>query len=241
MKKLLFILLLISSVSNGQIVINRSFGTLTSQTTNATSFGVGPATYTAGRLYIYVAQTTGTTNAGTISSTTLTWDNLGGIGNSTNRIQVYRCMPSATVSGETVTLGTFGGGSTGYTVTIYEITGVVQTGTNGADAVAQINSAGPTTGADPAITLSALSGSGSAVIGWFSNDANPFAGTQEAGGWSEIYDSGYSSPTTGFYETARNGTTDNTVVVTAASSTWIGVALELRMRPNNGFFQLFKH
>lgn len=239
MIRLLFILLLSTSVAQGQIVINRAFGALSSQTTNGVSFGFAPQTYTAGRLYLFIVQTTGTTNNGTVSSTTLTWTSVGNIGNSTNRIQVFRCMPSSTATSETVTIGTFGGGSTGYSFAMYEITGVPTTGTNGADAIVQAVTTGPTTGTDPTINLAAISGNGNAVIGWFSNDANPFTGAQESG-WSEIYDSGYSTPTTGMYETARNPTVDNTVVVTAASSTWIGIAIEIKMRPNNGFFQLFK-
>lgn len=236
MRYIIFILLL-SIEANSQIVINRA-SALASQTTNATSFSLGPATFTAGRLYLFIAQTTGTTNPGTISSTTLTWTSVASVGNSTNRIQVFRCVPGSTAIGETVTLGTFGGGSTGYSVAYYEITGVVTTGTNGADAIVQAVTQAATTGTDPTINLAAISGNRNAVIGWFSNDANPFGGAEESG-WTEIFDSGYSTPTTGMYETARNPTNDNSVVVTAASSTWIGIAIELKAATNSGFFKLF--
>lgn len=238
MKKILTIALLISTIAKGQIVINRSYSALASVTTNASSFGVATGTFTAGKLYIFVGQSTGTTNNGVITSTSLTWTNIANVGNSTNRLQVFRCMPSTTVTGENVNLGTFGGGSTGYSFALYEISGVVTTGTNGADAIVQSGTAGPTTGTNPTINLSAITATNNMVIGWFSNGANPFTGTQE-GGWSEIFDGGYNTPATGMYETSRNPTTDNTVVVTAASSTWIGLAMELKANTNNGFFKLF--
>jgi hypothetical protein len=229
----LLILLFTPFVCFGQITFTEklSFNT---QTTNATSFGTGATTFDAGKLYLFVAQTTGTTNPGTISSTSLTWTSVAAVGDATNRIQVFRCMPAAITEGETVTLGTFGGGSTGYSVVIYEITGVVTTGTNGANAIAQSVTQSATTGTNPAITLAALFSGSSAVMGIFSNNAEPFGGTS-VGGWSEIQDVGYATPTTGYYETRDISTVDNTVSVTAASSTWIGIAIELKSSISTGF------
>jgi hypothetical protein len=236
MKKLLFILLLSPVFCFGQIVITNDFLT-TSQTTNATSFGLGPATFDAGKLYILVAQTTGTTNDGTVSSTTLTWTSIGSAGNSTNRIQLFRCLPGSTASGETVTVGTFGGGSTGYSIGIYEITGVVTTGTNGADAIVQVVSTGPTTSNNPSLEMGAISNPQNAIMTFWSNNTNPFGGTP-ASGWTEIVDGGYETPTTGYYEMRRIGTTDAIPTVTAASSTWIGIVFELQSSASRRIFSI---
>jgi len=222
MKKLLFILLLVSNYSWGQISINNL--SIVSTDANATSFSRGPTTFTANKLYLWVTMTTGTTNPGTVTSTTLTWDNVISTGNSTRRISVWRCLPTSTATGETVTLGTFGGGSTGYSEFLIEVTGM-QLGANGANAIIQAVSGGAT-GADPSITMATLS-QRNAVIAAFFNDANPFGGAAESG-WSEVWDSGYTPPTSGVYDMQRINTSDNTPTVTSASSTWIGIAIELR-------------
>lgn len=226
MKKILFILLFSNGIANAQInlIVKGSDGP---STTNASATGFGPTTFNAGRLYLFVVQTSGTTNPGTITATSLTWTSVASVGNATNRLQVFRCVPSTDVSGESVSLGTFGGGSTGSTARLYEVIGTKNTGTNGADAIVQAPTAGPTTGTNPTITMSALTGTRNTVISFWSNNANTFGGTQETG-WTEVSDLGYNSPVTGFYEMRRATTVDNTPTVTAASSTWIGVAIELQ-------------
>ncbi len=225
MKKLLF--LLFPVFSYGQITINTAFTGYTTVTTDASAFGHSSKTFTAGRLYLFVAMTTGTTNPGTISGTTSsTWTSVVATGNSTRRIQVFRYLPASTISGETVNIGTFGGGSTGYSTIIIEITGAVTTGSNGADAILQTGTGGAT-GTNPSITLGSGATNGNAIISLFFNDANPFGGTEESG-WTETNDDGYSTPTAGGYTMTRTNTTDNTPTVTASSSTWIGVAIELK-------------
>jgi hypothetical protein len=224
--RLLLTILLLPIVASSQIVFADKLA-FTSQTTNATAMSAGPTTFDAGKLYLLVLQTTGTANDGAISSTTLTWSSVATVGDATNRIQIFRCVPGSNVSGETVTVGTFGGGSTGYSFGIYEITGALITGINGGDAFPQSSSTSATTGSNPTINLSSIASERNTVIAFFSNNANTFGGTPEAG-WSEIQDLGYATPTTGYYETRRSSTTDNTVVVTASSSTWIGIALEIQ-------------
>lgn len=222
-KKILFILLLVSNFSFGQITIDITFGMI-STSADATAFSRGPATFTAGKLYLWVTMTTGATNVGTISSTTLTWENVITVGDATRRISVWRCLPTTTATGETVTLGTFGGGTTGYAEVMW-VCDNVQLGGNGANAIRQAVSSSAT-GTDPTITMATL-GQRNAVVSFWENDQNPFGGTAEAG-WSEIDDTGFDTPTTGFYDMYRINTSDNTPLVTAASSTWIGVAIELR-------------
>jgi hypothetical protein len=226
LRKLITIFLLLPLLSFSQVTITE-FASFTSQTTNSTAFGFTNMTLQAGRLYLFVAQTTGTTNPGSITATSLTWTSVASVGDATNRIQVFRCLPGVLTEAEDISLGTFGGGSTGNSYVIYEITGVVTTGTNGSDAIVQAVTQTATTGTNPSISLAALSSSRASVMGIFSNNASPFGGTAETD-WTEIQDVGYSTPTTGYYETRRHLTSDNTVTVTSASSTWIGVAIELQ-------------
>lgn len=227
MRKLLVILSLCFCIkSNSQISINTAFTGYTTSTTDVSAFGHANKTYTAGRLYLFIGSTTGTANAGTISGTTSsTWTSIVDIGNSTRRIQIFRFMPSTTIVNETVNLGTFGGSSTGYTTVILEISGVDQSGTNGSGAIYQTVTGG-TTGTDPSITMAATS-TNNGIITFFYNDANPFGGTPESG-WTEVNDDGYSTPSAGGYTMTRINTTDNTPTVTAASSTWIGAAIEIK-------------
>lgn len=227
MKNILFILFLFSSVLNAQIVINKTFVGLATTTTDASAYGIPNHTYTAGRLYIYFAITTGTTNAGTISGNVeTTWDAVVSTGDATRRIQIFRCMPTVTTaSTEDVNIGGFGSTASGSTIGIWEITGIDQSGTNGSGAITQTTTGGAT-GIDPTLTLSALMNS-NAVIAIFFNDLNPFGGTNESG-WAEDFDSGYTTPDAGTYVTSRVNGADNTPMVTAASSTWVGVAIEFK-------------
>lgn len=234
MKKYLYSILLFVSCNvcryetvYAQIVINKTYSTVSTTTTNGTAFGINSSTLTAGKLYLFIATTTGTTNNGTITATTTTWTNVANVGDATRRVQIFRCVPSSTVSGESVQLGTFGGGSTGYSVAIWEITGVPTTGTNGSDAIVQAVTATGTATANPSITMSGLANSNSAVIAVFANSLNPFGGTAESG-WTEDFDSGYTTPDAGSYYMSRLTTTDNTPTVTASASDWAGVAIELK-------------
>lgn len=223
--RILFILFLISCKCEAQINISNAAG-LACSSTNATAVGYSDRVYTAGKLYLFVLMTTGATNPGTISGTTLTWSEVITTGNSTRRIQIYRAMPTVTTaSTEDLLANNFGGAITGYAAALYEITGIPTTGTNGSDAIVQAVSGGAT-GADPSITMAAISNNRSAVISAFFNDANPFNGTPESG-WEEAGDCGYDTPDAGGYVMTRLLTTDNTPTVTASSSTWIGVAIEL--------------
>ncbi len=223
MKKLIF--LLFPVFSYGQITINKTFVTVSSITTNAISVQSNPLTYTVGKLYIMFSAATGATNTGSSTSTTLTWTQIVATGNSTRRINVFYCMPSSTATSEQAGVSWGVAGTTGYDFGIWEVSGVPTT-SSGADAIVQSVSGG-TTGTNPTLTLSGLLNSHSAVISYFFNDANPFGGTAESG-WTEDVDDGYSSPTAGGYAMSRINTTDNTPTVTASSSTWIGVAFELR-------------
>ncbi len=224
MKKLLFLLFPIFSY--GQITIDKAILPLETHSTDILSTSTNPAVFTAGHLYIVFSAATGATNAASCTGTTLTWTSIIATGNSTRRMAIFYCMPASTTSSsEVITVGYGLAGTTGYAFGVWDVTGVPTT-SSGADAIVQSTSGG-TTGADPSLTLSALQNGRSAVISFFFNDANPFGGSAESG-WTEDFDNGYTIPTAGTYVMSRKTTTDNTPSVTASSSTWIGVAFELR-------------
>ncbi len=219
MKKLIFILFPVFSY--GQITINKSFLGANTSTSDVTSFGQGPATFTAGRLYIFMTASTGGANHGGVGGTTLTWDTLIIYGDATRRIEIFYVVPNSTVSGESVAVGSFGGAITGFTAAVWEVTGF-----NTTTPFAQLNF-DTQTGTDPTITLGTLQSNHSAVVAFFFNSNNPFGGTPESG-WSEDFDNGYATPDAGSYLMSRVNTIDPTPTVTSASSTWIGVAFELK-------------
>jgi hypothetical protein len=226
MRKLIFLFLLaFSNYVSAQISIGW-VSPLSATTSNASSFGYSSATLLPGKLYFFIGITTGTTNPGTLSSTTQTWSSIVSIGDATRRLQIFRCMPTTTVTGEAINLSSFGGGSTGYIVGLMEVSGVVTTGTNGADAIIQTVTAGPTTSANPSITMAAISSNRNSVIAIFGNNTNVFGGAQEAG-WNEDSDIGYNTPISGGYMMSRHLTTDNTPSITVSSTTWLGAAIEL--------------
>src|SRR5687768_15739396 len=223
MKKLLFILFLFPLLSQGQITIT-AVTTPENITTNASAFSYADQTLTEGKLYLFVAGMTGASGYGTVAGTTLTWDVVSQVGDATRRLAVYRCMPTSTVTLEDITLNSFGG-CTGYFVALYEISGVITTGTNGANAIVQAVSNTGTASANPTVTMAALTGTINAVISFFTNSLNPFGGTVESG-WTEDFNSGYATPDNGSYIMHRLTTTDNTPTVTASSSDYAGIAIE---------------
>jgi hypothetical protein len=99
-------------------------------------------------------------------------------------------------------------------------------------AFTQAGTADGVSGTDPAITLAALQATAdNAVVYACMNEINPFAGTAEAS-WTEQWDTGHATPTTGVYVGYRLATSDNTIAVTQGSaSRWCAVAVELN--PND--------
>lgn len=225
MKKLLAIFFLLPLVCFGQLVI-------TSPTNAFNTAGVGAIvspTLTNGRLYILyvgVSNSGGTAATASVTGTGQTWTQLGSSTNTSGdkRIQVFHYAATSTTTSNISF--SYTGTQDGSWVQLYEITGCPMTGTNGSDALVQyIPSEGTST--DPSISGMNPLQARAAVIAGFINNSNPFTGTVEAG-WTEDIDDGFSTPTIGGYTMHRLNTTDNTPTVTAASSDWIGVAIEIK-------------
>lgn len=229
-KLLLFLVLFISVACTAQV-------TITNVTTSNYSTGglaaFGGFTFTEGRMYIIFFGTsfTGSTPATvSLSGTGQTWTEVGTSGGALNttsqrRIQAFRFAPASTNT-NTVSVTYGGTGSQdGSFYYIIQITGCLTTGTNGSDGIIQAVTDDDGS-ADPTITLAALTNR-SGVIMSFINENNPPAGTAESG-WSEVHDGGYGTPNTGGYLMSITSSSDNTPTVTAASSNWAGIAIELK-------------
>jgi len=220
MKKILFILLLVSNFCFGQITITevRALATTCGQ---AVFSEVTNITLTAGKLYFYVVWEVNI--IGTLSSSDgNNWETVAQVGGNAMHLQVYRFMPTTTTTTDDVRITWASPYSQSSKIILYEIENA-QTGSNGANAIRQVVT-DSANAADPDITMAAL-GQRNAVITFWINNQNGFGGTPESG-WSELYDSGCVYPV-GFYVMDRITTNDNTPTVTAASSDWKGIAVEL--------------
>jgi hypothetical protein len=230
MKKLLTILLFLPLISFGQITV-AAWGPNSFTTSGIAT--ISGATFTAGKLYIIFLCTTDASTPGTstITSSNTTWTEIATvtgaiIASPTIRLTAFRFLPTSTVS-ETLNVTT-GGTQTGAWAYGLEITGMDNTGTNGANAIVQSVTANDNATIHPSISLAAISSTRNAVIAGFANDVNPPAGTVEAS-WTEHVDNGFNTPTTGGYVMSRISTTDNTPSWSAAVfSNWLGIAIEIK-------------
>jgi hypothetical protein len=230
MRKILFILLFFPVISNGQASITAVVSSTNFTTGQSVSFSL---TKTAGRLYVVVV---GVSNGGgtpatvSLSGTGETWTEIGSAGGALNttvqaRIQAFRFNCTSTLPSNTTSFS-FSGSLDGDWFIVYEVTNVLTTGTNGADAIVQVVTSSNNSDTNPTITMTALSGRAS-VLAAFMNNINPFGGTAESG-WSEDEDDGFSTPDRGGYSMTRYNTTDNTPSVTVSSSNWAGIAIEFK-------------
>lgn len=225
MKKLLFILsLFVSCAGSGQITfLHKADGF---QTLGIGS--IGSTTYTGGKLYILFAGTTNTSSPATVSLSggATTWTEIANIvsDDGTMRLQAFRYAPASNET--TAVTVTYTGTQNGGFVQMGEITGADVTGTNGSNAIVQAVTDAIDANANPSITMSALTGNNAAIVG-FINNLNPFGGTVEAG-WTDRNQSGYATPDCGGLYMTRPNAGDNTPTVTAATSNWAGIAIEIK-------------
>ena len=223
MRKLLTILFFIPVVCFSQM-------TITPSNIGFSSTGVGTIvapTLTSGRLYILivgVSNGAGTPATVSLTGTGQTWTLIDQIvSTSDRRIAAYRYAPTSTTTSDINF--SYTGTQDGAWCTLFEIVGSVTSGTNGSDAIVQAPTSN-TGGPDPTIAMSALLNRASVIIA-FTNNVNPFNGTVESG-WTEAIDNGYGTPDTGAYAMYRNNTSDNTPTVTASSTDWAGIAIEIK-------------
>jgi len=231
MKKVLFILLLVSNFCFGQINLN--FTTQGPYDYSTSGLGaVNSQTYYKGKVYlfIYLRFAAATPGDFSVTGTNTTWTpivNTTAITTATDlaRLKVFVCSPSADY---TEALSISGAGlATGTISVLLEIDGT-PTNNNGSGAIVQVVTGSADAGADPTITMAALeTTSRNTVLAFFGNNVNPFGATMETD-WTELSQGGFNTPTSGGVFIKRDYTVDNTPSVVASASDWIGVAFEIR-------------
>ena len=227
MKKLIFLLFPVFSYGQVTLAPTAQFG----YTYSTTAFGVvNSQTYTAGKLYICIIMRVDATAVAdfALTGTSSTWTEIANVTAITTatdlaRLKVYRYAPASDVT-EGLSISN-AGSQDGAVGVIYEITGTINTGSNGADAIVQIVTDAQDANANPTITMAALNPKNT-VVAFFGNDVNPFGATEESG-WAKLSENGFTVPTTGGVFISRHRTSDNTPSVTASASNWVGVAIEL--------------
>lgn len=186
--------------------------------------------FVANRVYFFFVTVYQTNNTPSCTSgqslTTVT-----SAGNFHRKIHVFSYAPSANATQNiTFNYGLSGAPKSGGWV-MYYVDGAPYTN-NGADAIVQavVDSA---TGADPEINTMSTFLPAASVVAVIANDHNPFGGSIESG-WTEDLDEGCleggGTESKGRYAMSRRNTTDNTPSATVTSSSWVGIAIEVRNR-----------
>lgn len=224
MKRILSILLLLPVFSYGQISMSNllTFGPNYCSGCTGGHGGGNTQTFTKGKIYIAITASAGfapaSVAAGPNAFTLVSQVTVG-----SRYLGLYVYAPLSTHTGAFWFEYSPNGSCYDYGKG-YEISGV-PSGSNGIVAIKQVvtNSG---TSADPSITLSALS-SGNAVMAFFINSSGDFTGSPESP-FTELWDEGCVTYPISTYGMRNISGSDNTPSFTAASSTWAGIAIELR-------------
>lgn len=139
------------------------------------------------------------------------------------RLTLFRAMKSSGLVNGTFTV-TLADSGTGCAARLIQVSGVVTTGTDGADAILNVSTNSNNASANPSVTLGAFDDAGNATILFLgTNTATvPTGGT----GITVISHSTYGTPT-GSVAAAWNPANDTAPDLVLASSAWAAIAVEL--------------
>lgn len=207
-------------------------------TSNATSYTTGSFTPGVNTLYLLAvvhSDAAPETTIPTITTTTgLTFVQVGSsvpfdtIASNVHRITLFRAMKASGLSAGTVTVNLADAG-TGCAAQVIPVTGVVTTGTDGADAVRNIVTGSANANANPSITLGSFASSLNGVFACFGFDvqSTPTAGTGFSVAGGAMF---YATPDTTVF-TQWNWQNATTVDCALAAADWGGIACELVADP----------
>lgn len=133
---------------------------------------------------------------------------------------MFYCSNPSTLT-EAIEYGNFGSTGQNCRMIVYELNGAKRSATPTAQEVS-----GSGSGANPSITMAAISSTRNIVVAAFMNDVNPFGGIGEAG-WNVRLNHGNTTPDMGSFCEDQVSPTDNTPSVTVGASNWIGLAIEI--------------
>lgn len=193
-------------------------------TSNATSYAMTAFTPSANSTLVVMVFASGTVGAGTMTGGSLSWTRKTSIlFNSTSTAYVFWANTGSSPASTTITFDCSADAATGAVMTAFQFT---DSDVVTADPIKQVKTAA-TTAANPTITFDAAMGTLNGYAAGFSVPRSPPASTPPTS-WTEIADTGYSTPTGGASAAYRaGGETGSTVTFTSASAAYGMIAVEV--------------
>lgn len=202
----------------------------TADTSNTTSYAGTNFTPSANNLLLYFVNAAGTVAVATMSGGSLTWTRQDSQlnDNGVDTLYVFTAPTGSSPASCTPTFDCTGDAATGVTMCGYTISGY-----NTSSPIVQIVK-GSGNAANPAVTFATLNTNNAYFIGVGVNRTAP-AVDPPSGSWTEICDTGHSSPGGGLQSSFRvNGETGTTYTCNAASSRYAIIGVEIAVAPTAG-------
>jgi hypothetical protein len=218
----------------GTLAVTEITAAVIASTSNATTYASASFTPVANRLYLLAvvhSDAAPEATVPTIATTTgLNFVQVGSsiafdsIASNLHRITLFRAMKPSGLSAGTYTV-TLADAGTGCAALLAEVTGVVTTGTDGADAIRNNVTRVFDATSNPSVIFGGYSQIFNGFFACFGSSLQT-APTPESG-WTALSDPDYNTPPTGLYAQWRNSPTDTSSACTLASSAWAGIGVEL--------------
>lgn len=218
----------------GTMTVTEITAAVIASTSNASTYVSASFTPVANRLYLVAvvhSDAAPETTIPTVATTTgLTFVQVNTqvfntVASNLHRITLFRAMKASGLSAGTYTV-TLADAGTGCAALLAEVTGMVTTGTDGADAVTFPSIAAVDAGANPSVTNSGYASvrafDGQFAVFGSSLQTAPTAGT----GFTGLSHPDYATPTSGLFAEYRL-TPSVTSTCTLASSAWGGISVQL--------------
>ncbi len=221
----------------------------TASTSNLSSYASGNFTALAGEYLIVFVVSTDTLATGTMTGsmtyTKITSTRFGATNANTVYAFISNEVPSSS-SGHTATFSCAGDAATGALMFVIRIQPDYYPGAKyGLSAIKQYATTSGAAASTPTVTLGAVTDTNNPVLLFVGNLTNP-ATLNAGGGLTEMYDTGYNTPTTGgWVGFAPNGYTSSSVSAGSTSASYYGgIAIELDVTPaptisTSSFFSFF--
>ena len=220
----------------------------TASTSNTTSYASGTFTALAGEYLIVFVVSTNTLATGTMTGsmtyTKITSTTFGATNANTVYAFISNEVPSSS-SAHTATFSCAGDAATGALMFVIRIQPDYIGAKYALSAVKQYATTNGAAASTPTATLGAVTDTNNPVLLFVGNLTNP-AALNAGGGLTEMYDTGYSTPTTGgWVGFTSNGYTSSSVAAGSPSTSYYGgIAIELDVTPapttnTSNFFSFF--
>lgn len=202
-------------------------GGIVTSSTDASSYVGTSAVFGADELGVLFVAATGTTAAGSITSTANSYTRVASLAYNSGVDTLYIFVSNSLYGGlafgntyaDTITFLCTGDAATGCVMSIVRVNNMAKTGSS---AVVQIASDTNNVSGTPAPTFASAVNTNNPTYGVMGNGASPATMTAPTG-WTEIRDTGYTSPTSGFENVRRfSGFTGTTVTWGSSSATPYG-------------------